>query len=125
MTRYDFIFSDTRHHRLLRHFVFWVLWWIYFTTSYYHYQQAGLQKIWFENWGAPLFIKLSFLLIVHLSCCYVFIYFILPLYLLRARYLALTIGIMTLSVVLLVTSYCIYKYVYPFIDSLSNINRTS
>lgn len=118
MTWYDFVFSEKRSHRLLRHLVFWVLWWIYFTASYYHYQQTGLQKIWFENWGAPLFIKSLFLLAIHVSTCYVFIGFILPRYLLRARYLALITGILLLSVVLLVTSYYIHKYMYPFIDSL-------
>ena len=109
MTWYDFVFSEKRHHRLLRHLVFWVLWWGYFTASYYHYQQAGLQKIWFENWGAPLFIKSLFLLAIHVSTCYVFIGFILPRYLLNATSLALITGILLLSIDLLVASFYIHK----------------
>src|SRR4028119_2090025 len=105
MTWYDFVFSEKRHRRLFRHLVFWVLWWIYFMVSHYHYQQAGLQKIWFENWGTPLFIKSLFLLAVHVSTCYVFIDFILPRYLLRGRHLALITGMLVLSVILLVTSF--------------------
>jgi sensor histidine kinase YesM len=118
MTWYDFVFLKKRNHRLSRHLVFWVLWWVYFTASYYHYQQTGLQKIQFENWGAPLFIKSLFLLAIHVSTCYVFISFILPRYLLRARYLALITGILLLSVVLLVASFYTHTYIYPFIESL-------
>ena len=53
-----------------RHLVFWLLWWIYFTVSYYHYEQSGLQKAEFEPWNFPLFIKSILLLSVHITACY-------------------------------------------------------
>ncbi|MDQ3681748.1 MAG: histidine kinase [Bacteroidota bacterium] len=118
MNLHDFIFSDKRDHRLMRHLVFWTLWWLYFTVSYYHYQQTGLHKVWFENFGIALFIKSFLLLVIHISTCYVFIYYMLPRHLLRGRYFALIPGIAVLSVILILTSYFTHLHLYPLVDSL-------
>ena len=59
MNWYNFIFSEKKSLRLRRHLVFWLLWWMYFTASYYHYEQSGLQKVEFEPWNFPFFIKIN------------------------------------------------------------------
>ena len=62
MNWHNFIFSEKRSVRLRRHLVFWLLWWFYFIITYFYYLQIGLQKIEFESWNIPFFIK-SFLLL--------------------------------------------------------------
>src|SRR5678815_3442738 len=86
MNWYNFIFSEKKSERLGRHLVFWLLWWIYFTISFFHYEQSGLQKIEFEPWDVPFFIKSLVLLSVHIAACYYFINISLPNYLLKGRY---------------------------------------
>ncbi|MDQ3550976.1 MAG: hypothetical protein M3413_05575, partial [Bacteroidota bacterium] len=57
MNWYRFIFSERKSDRLQRHFIFWLLWGLYFSLSYFHYQQTGVEKVEFEMWNLPFFIK--------------------------------------------------------------------
>jgi len=122
MSWHDFIFSDKPTHRIRRHVVFWLLWWIYFAATYYYYVQVGLQKIAFGELSTILFFKSFLLLVVHIVSCYIFIYFLLPRYLLKAKYFSLTAGVILLVVFLLVTGYFIHSVVFPYIDSVYNYN---
>src|SRR6266536_2771140 len=107
MNWYSFIFSEKKSHRLLRHLVFWLLWWMYFTVSFYHYEQSGLQKAQLEPWNFPLFIKSILLLSIHITACYYFIIHLMPQYLFKARYIALVTQILILSFLILMSSYFI------------------
>ena len=35
MTRHEFIFSDQRHHRITRHVVFWLAWWMAYSLLFH------------------------------------------------------------------------------------------
>lgn len=117
MNWYEFIFSDKRSHRLQRHLAFWLLWWLYFTISYYHYQQTGLQKVEFEKWSFPFFIKTLLLLSIHVAACYCFINYLLPRFLLKAKYIALLTGTLGLGAFILLASSFLHQVVFPFINS--------
>ena len=120
MNWYNFIFSENKSDRLGRHLVFWLLWWIYFTISFFHYEQSGLQKIEFEPWDVPFFIKSLVLLSVHVAACYYFINISLPNYLLKGRYGALTIQVLILGLFILIVSFLIHKTLVPIINTTFN-----
>src|SRR5688572_16397621 len=117
MNWHEFTFSAKRRHRLRRHLVFWLLWFIYFTASYYHYQQTGLEKAEFELWNAPFIIKTILLLLLHIITCYLFINFLMPRYLFTKKYTALAFGILVLSFVILMGSYFFHRTLFPAIDA--------
>jgi sensor histidine kinase YesM len=113
----EFIFSDNRSHRMQRHLAFWLAWWLYFSVSYFHYQQTGLQKVEFEEWSIPFFIKTLLLLSIHIAACYCFIQYLLPRFLLKARYFELVTGTLVLGVFILLASSFLHQVVFPLINS--------
>jgi sensor histidine kinase YesM len=125
MNWYNFIFSEEKSHRLRRHLVFWLLWWAYFTVSYFHYSQTGLQKIEFEPWNLPFFVKSTLLLIIHVFACYYFISYLMPHYLFKARYVGLAIQILILGFLILVSSYFLHKELFPLINTAFNYNSVT
>jgi sensor histidine kinase YesM len=120
MNWHSFIFSEKKSHRLRRHLVFWLLWWIYFTVSFFHYEQSGLQKAEFEPWNFPFFIKSLLLLFIHIIACYYFINYLMPKYLFKARYVDMVIQILILSSLILLASYFMHKTVLPLINTAFN-----
>ena len=122
MNWYSFIFSEKKSHRLRRHLVFWLLWWIYFTVSFFHYEQSGLQKAEIEPWSFPFFIKSILLLSIHVAACYYFITYLMPRYLFKLRYAVLVIQIIVLGLLILLSSYFIHKTVLPLINTALNYN---
>lgn len=123
MEWHEFLFSDKRNHRITRHIVFWLVWWLYFAATYYYYLQVGLQKINFGNLSAILLAKSFVLVLVHLLASYIFIYIILPRFLLKAKYLLLTVSIILLSISLVAAGYFIQQYVFVFLDTTFNFKQ--
>jgi hypothetical protein len=97
---YDLIFSNSSHHRLSRHLLFWLAWWIFFEFTYF------LPVYWYPGWNtqttpAPVFesgyfgfylLVLSNTLlavIVHIFFTYMLIYFLMPRFLVKGKYVAL------------------------------------
>ena len=117
MNWYLLIFSDQRAHRMQRHLIFWLLWWAYFSLSYFHYSQSGIQNIEFEPWDLPFFIKSMLLLVIHILACYYFIDFLMPRYLFTSRYLPLSVQIFLLSLFVLLANYFLHKEVFPIVNS--------
>ena len=122
MNWYSFIFSEKKSHRFRRHLVFWLLWWIYFIVTYFYYLQTGLQKIEFESWNFPFFIKSILLLSIHITACYYFINYLMPQYLFKARYTAMIMHILVLGLLILLASYFIHKLVLPVINTAFDYN---
>src|SRR4030095_7437836 len=122
MNWYSCIFSEKKSYRLWRHLVFWLLWWMYFTISFFHYEQSGLQKAELEPWGFLLFIKSILLLAIHITACYYFINYLMPKYLFKARYIALVAQIFILGFLILMSSYFTHKTVLPLINNAFNYN---
>ena len=63
MSWHEFIFSTKAAHRIRRHLIFWVLWWIYFAATYYYYVQVGLQRIEFGDLTHLLVLKTLLLML--------------------------------------------------------------
>jgi sensor histidine kinase YesM len=122
MSWHDFIFSNKPGIRIRRHAIFWMLWWIYFAATYYYYVQVGLQKIDFGNLSGILFLKTFLLILVHVLSCYVFIYFLLPRYLVKGKYLSLAAGTVLLIIFLLAAGYFIHSQLFPYIDLVFHYN---
>jgi hypothetical protein len=118
MNWYNFIFSEKKSVKLQRHIAFWLLWWLYFTGSNFHYEQTGLQNLQFEPLSFPFLLKSILLLSVHMAACYYFISYIMPKYLFKAKYAAMAIHIGILSFLILLASYYLHKNVFAFINSI-------
>src|SRR6516225_1568346 len=80
MQWHEFVFSKKPAYRLLRHSVFWVTWWIYFSFCQYLFQKP----LWSDTDGAYvtvgslLLLKTFLLILMDAAACYIFIYFLLP-----------------------------------------------
>jgi sensor histidine kinase YesM len=116
MNWHEFIFSEKPSYRIWRHLIFWLLWWLYFTVTYYYYLQVGLQKIVFGDLNAIIWVESFLLILIHIVACYFFIYILLPKYLIEKKYLPLTIGITLVAIFLLVAGYVIHNFIFPLID---------
>ena len=124
MNWYSFFFSKKKSLRLQRHLLFWLLWWVYFTVSFYHYEQSGLQKAEFESWNFPFFTKSLLILFIHIIACYYFINYLMPRCLFKAKYIALATGILILGVFIFLSNYLIHKTVLPLINTAFNYKPT-
>lgn len=111
-----FIFSEQPKQRFFRHAVFWLLWWLYFTVSYFHYGQTGLKNTLFEPWSIVFVIKSLLLLSVHAMACYYFIGYLMPQYFFNQRYGILSAHTFLLALMILAVVYGMHKYIFPVID---------
>jgi hypothetical protein len=113
---YNLIFSDHFRYRVARHLIFWLVLWVYFLVAYW------FPVHWFPGWhpqGKVLTLAqndisgfISFILrhtthniLMQLFFTYTLIYFLLPKFLLKGKYIALFAGIV-ITLALLI----IYKY---------------
>jgi len=117
MNWYDFIFSEERSDRMQRHLFFWLLWWLYFTASYFHYEQTGLRQIQFESWNLAFLIKSTLLLLIHVAACYYFIGILMPRYFFKAKYAALIFRLFALGLLVLFSSYFMHKTIFPLVNA--------
>src|SRR5258705_5080021 len=122
MQWHDFIFSNQTRQRFLRHTVFWLSWWLYFSTIYYMYHQTqpatGFGT--YVNLGSDIFLKSFLLLLIQAIACYTFIYFLLPRYLVKAKWLKLTTGILLLCIIIVIAGYFVHGWLFPFVDAIFN-----
>ena len=116
MNWHEFVFSEKPAHRIRRHIIFWLLWWVYFAVTYYYYLQVGLQKIVWGDLSSIMLIESFLLILIHLTACYFFIYILIPQYLITKKYLQLIGGIILSAVFLLAAGYFIHSFVFPVID---------
>jgi len=122
MSWHNFIFSEKTSDRFRRHGIFWLVWWIYFTATYYYYVQVGLQKITFGSFSGIVILKTFILLLIHISSCYAFIYFILPRYVLKRKYFSFSVSLILLTGLLLISGYYTHAILFPIIDNAYQFN---
>jgi hypothetical protein len=125
----DFIFSNKRQTRLLRHFVFWTSWWIYFYGVRFFYPKAFLpghsavSRMRADNtnntfrqygdyvadthvWSLAEFVRSLLMVSIHIAACYIVIYFLLPRILLKAKYfLSLVAAILMVAAMVLASRF--------------------
>jgi hypothetical protein len=94
LQQYPFIFSNERKYRLGRHFAFWAFWWI-FQGFLYAFVPSFPGLTLMERLASSMPESLLFLT-CHIFLSYTLMYFVLPVYLLKNRYLATAVWVMVL-----------------------------
>src|SRR5688500_2385232 len=100
---YDFIFSNRLTHRITRHLVFWVSWWLYFIITFllptFHFPGYALKthNPFIEKFGVALFIRETLIfksllpvILPQVAYTYAIISFALPRYLFKKKSLGIT-----------------------------------
>lgn len=122
MTIYEFIFSEKPSVHKLRHLVFWLAWGLYF------YIIPGLLDDKPET-GFVLNVYVLFntflILIVQISAFYSVVYFLVPRYLLKRKYLRFIAGIIIVGGVLVGFDYFIWLKVNGQIHSMFNFDKNA
>lgn len=128
MQWHEFIFSEQRKHKLLRHFVFWTAWWSFFLCSFILFPNPTLagNKVNPFNLvpGDHLLLKTSLLVLLYALACYPLIYFILP-EIIKRKWLKATAYFILLCGFLYAATYFLFWNVFLFIDSTSGSSKTN
>jgi sensor histidine kinase YesM len=97
MQRYPFIFSDERKYRLQRHISFWAFWWI-FQGFLYSFAPMPFKIDYVDR--LPLAILDSLLYLpAHIFLAYSLMYFVIPVYIIKGKYIAASVWVLALFVV--------------------------
>jgi hypothetical protein len=128
MQWHEFIFSEQRKHKLLRHFVFWTAWWSFFLCCFILFPNPTLagNKVNPFNLipGDHLVLKTSSLVLLYALACYPLIYFILP-EIIKRKWLKATAYFILLCGFLYAATYFLFWNVFSFIDSSSGSSKTN
>jgi sensor histidine kinase YesM len=118
MTRnwHDLIFSNQIRPRRTRHLLFWFIWLFYFTGSFF-YEQQGLRDAGSLKWIFIIFFKSSFLLLCHAFLVYTVIYFLLPRYAFKGRYIIFSTGLLIVISITVAWAYFCYAALFPAFDA--------
>lgn len=135
MTRYEFIFSQQRNHRIARHVVFWFVWCVAFNLLFHfpihvfkgwNVNGPGTKNL--QQLGLPLFfiktlIVNSFLAVIvpQIALVYVVMYWLLPNYFNKRNYIITAF----ITVFILAGFYCIavgFKYSPIIYNNIVNVS---
>ena len=122
MNWFDLIFSDQPRKRYLRHAIFWITWLLYFAGSFFFTQQ-GLDEAGSAKWIFIIFIKSLLLLLGHTFIVYAFIYFLLPRFMLKARYIFFAGGVLSAGAITIAWSFFCYALLFPPLDSFFHLSN--
>lgn len=118
MNKHPFIFSDQLRYRIRRHLAFWTFWWL-FQGFLYAFTPVP------ANYGAGFFIRLPYSMVesaiylwAHIFLAYTLMYFVLPRYLLKNKYIATGIWVLVLFVATGAISSVISLYI---VDPVRNL----
>ena len=122
MQWHKFIFSEKRQYKLIRHFVFWITWLLYFFYCEYLYKNIltssyNLRPFYMTVGEYPV-IKLSILLFLYAFGAYGFINFILPVFI-KGKWLKGSSLLVLLSTIIIIVAWIVYWNVFPRIDTFS------
>lgn len=127
MRWHEFIFSEQRKHKVLRHLAFWVTWWLYFLLCYFVIQQPiaglGLKTPLYLNPGDHLLFKTFLLVLLYAIACYPLLYFVLP-KIIKGKWLKATTYFILLCYLLFIASDFLYWTIFSSIDSLWGTSKT-
>ena len=126
MQWHEFVFSNQS--RLRRHLTFWLVWLLYivFTIFFtpkipgdlFYHHQSGLVELGYLKYSLLVLLKSLLLFFTHMFFCYAVIYFFLPNYLLKKKYLHLLAGMFLLCTLIIPLGYFLYSLVYPSVNRL-------
>jgi sensor histidine kinase YesM len=97
MEKYPFIFSNRLSYRLQRHFVFWFSWWLF--AGFLYSFSAGLLNIGYWERLPVSLIEALIYLIPHMFLSYSLMYFAIPRFLLKGKYVATLLSVLGLFVI--------------------------
>ena len=117
MNWHEFVFSEKKPQRYIRHVVFWLGWGLYFfaTMSFLETQTNAPPRLEYSIRSFPGFIHGLLPFCIHILACYALIYFFLPRYLLKAKYISLLVGIILLGFVMVQATRFVDTIVIPFL----------
>jgi len=128
MRWHEFIFSEERKTKTLRHLAFWAAWWLYFLLWYFFIQQVFIPKNeliinkrpgYFTGHlivGHHLLIKTFLIVLLYAIACYPLIYHLLP-QLIKRKWLKAMASFILLCSALFISSHVLYWNIFPFIDA--------
>ncbi len=130
MKWHEFVFSN--QWRLRRHLTFWSVWLLYivFTIFFtpkiignvFYHHQPGINELGYLKYSLLVLIKSVLLLFTQMFFCYAIIYFFLPNYLFKKRYLHLLTGVLLLCALIIPLQYFLYSLIYPSINRLFQLH---
>src|SRR5688572_5826243 len=120
----DFIFSEKKKFKVLRHLTFWTAWWLYFLLCYYLFQQRfpDPMKPFFLTLGDPLPLKIFLLVLLYAIASYSMIYLFLP-WIIKGKWLKTLPSILILCGFLFFASHFLYWNIFPLIDPTFELYR--
>ena len=126
MQWHEFIFSEERRHKLVRHLAFWASWWLYFLLCFLLFQQPipGRIKPFYLTPGNHLPLKTFLLVLLFALACYQLMYFILP-KIIKGKWLKATGYFVLLCTGLYFASDFLYWNIFSSIDSFWGSTRTN
>jgi len=133
MQWHEFIFSEQRKHKLLRHLVFWVAWWLFFFICFMlSPSRINTRGILAPNRVNPfdlapgdhLILKTFLLVLLYALACYPLIYFLLP-QIIKRKWLKATASFILLCSLLYAATYFLFWNGFSFIDSFSASSKTN
>lgn len=116
-------FAERGKVRLLRHLLFWVVWWLYFAVCQYIYQQSGGSgSPGYVTVGPHLLLKTFFLVLLAAMATYLFIYHLLPQFI-NGKWWKAAAKLLVLCVFLCSAGGWLYWTFFQFLDSLFGLFR--
>jgi sensor histidine kinase YesM len=116
MERYPFIFSNQFRYRLQRHLLFWITWWVFHSTLYSF--SAGILKIsYFQRLPVSAVESLIYM-VPHMFLSYSLMYFAIPYFLLKGKYVQTALVVIGLFLVTAALSALISIYLLSYFRSL-------
>ena len=98
MLKYPFIFSEEKKYRLQRHIIFWICWWLFQTFIYSFSPSVDLN----DDYSRRLLLSsvdAFFYLFAHIFLAYSLMYYVLPRFILKEKYVRGTLVTILLLVV--------------------------
>ncbi len=122
----EFIFSEKKKYKVLRHLAFWSSWWLYFLLCFFLFHQPveGRIRPIYMTPGDHLPLKTFLLVLLFSLACYSLIYFIIP-KILKGRWLKAIAYIALLCMSLYFACYYLYWDIFSFIDSSFGTSKSS
>jgi sensor histidine kinase YesM len=126
MQWYEFIFSEEKKYKVLRHLAFWSSWWLYFLLCFFLFQQpiAGRIRPYYLAPGDHLPLKTFLLVLLFALTCYPLIYLILP-KIIKGKWLKASGYFVLLCAGLYLASLFLYWNIFSSIDSFFGSTRTN
>jgi sensor histidine kinase YesM len=125
MRLHEFIFSEEKKYKVLRHLAFWSSWWLYFLLCFFIFQQpiSGNMRPYYLAPGDHLPLKTFLLVLLFALACYPLMYFILPT-IIKGKLLKATGYFVLLCTGLYLASHFLYWNIFSSIDSFYGSTRT-